>query len=60
MARLTCSIVTTWQNVKGKGPGAGFLNLHREHNDLGDEHLSACSFYLCHAAEHYLHYRLVT
>jgi hypothetical protein len=35
------------------------LNLHK-HNDLGDEHLFACSFYLCQAADNYLHYRLVT
>ena len=35
------------------------MNLHK-HNDLGDEHSSACSFYLCHAADNYLHYRLVT
>jgi hypothetical protein len=35
------------------------LNLHK-HNDLGDEHLSVCSFYFCHAADNYLHYRLVT
>ena len=59
MARLTCWIVTAWQNVKGKGPGASFLNLHK-HNDLGDEHTDECSFYFCHAADNYLHYRLVT